>query len=185
MDTQQAKSTVNIVNLAVEIAATVPQLAGYLDQLAFPEPSELDSSPDFSEAPIDSQLLELTVRAKNTGTMEYSSHFGDGPNSFRRGTQNKPSAMSVFYSDCNDEELHADTQPKPRTDLNSWNSAQPASVYHMLFQLYTLRTVSLLPDSLRVWVQGRIKWMENITDVEDLKRLREMIAQRPSDGFPV
>jgi hypothetical protein len=172
-----------MVNLAVEIAATVPQLAGYLDQLAFAESTELGIPSNFSHTPIESQLLEPSVPAKCTGPLEYNSRFGEEPSPLTKGTPRKPSATSVFYADCNDEELHVNAQHTLHIELTRWNGAQPTSIHHMLFQLYTLRTVSLLPEPLKDWIQGRIRWMQNITDSENLARLRDNITKRRSDGF--
>jgi hypothetical protein len=114
--------------------------------------------------------------------MEYTSHFGDAPSPFRRGNTppRKPSTLSVLYSDCNDEEQHTET---PRR--SSTSGPQSGSVYHMLFQLYSLSRIAMLPAPLRRWVQNRIEWMENISDPDDLARLQDLVTKRPGDGFPV
>jgi hypothetical protein len=55
----------------------------------------------------------------------------------------------------------------------------------MLFQLYSLSRITMLPTQFRAWVQNRIEWTENISDPEDLARLQDLVARRPGDGFPV
>jgi hypothetical protein len=91
--------------------------------------------------------------------------------------------MSMLYSDCNDPETHTDKEPKRSTSPPG--GPQPASVYHMLFQLYSLSRVTMLPAPFRSWVRNRISWMENISDPEDLARLQDLVSKRPGDGFPV
>jgi hypothetical protein len=181
---QRAESEAQIMNFAIEISATVPQLAGYLEQLSYHQPTEQIFTVRPSQTSAEVELKKPPQLVKSTGTMEYSAHFGDEPSPFRRGISpsRKPSVMSVFYSDCNDDEVHIDA---PVQSSPFVSGSQSASIYHMLFQLYSLRSVSILPAPFTKWLEGRIRWMENISNPEDLARLQNMVAKRPGDGFPI
>jgi hypothetical protein len=209
---QKADSESKIIEFAIEVTASVPQLAGYLEQLEMRRlnkgtyPLRLSDTLTGTEAPDHPRLEKIT----GPGTMEYTSHFGNAPSPFRRGdtptspqstphlapqpapqlttkplsaAHRKPSTMSMLYSDCNDPETHTDKGPTRSTSPPG--GPQPASVYHMLFQLYSLSRITMLPAPFRSWVQNRISWMENISDPEDLARLQDLVSRRPGDGFPV
>lgn len=194
---QKAESESKIIEFAIEITATVPQLAGYLDQVEIRRlskvtlPLRLSDTFTGSEAPDQPRLEKIT----GPGTMEYTSHFGNAPSPFRRGDTpttpqptpqstpyRKPSTISMLYSDCNDSETHTEM---PTRSPSPPDGPQPASVYHMLFQLYSLARITILPTPFRDWVHNRIAWMENISDPEDLARLHDLVSKRPGDGFPV
>jgi hypothetical protein len=185
--TQQAKSTAKIESLAIEISATIPQLAGYVEKLEYrrqhPEhvlPVRHVNGDIAMEGFAASQIGKLSA----TGSIDYSTHFGGAPSPFRRGdpTPSNLKQTSVFYADCNDGGLNVDA---PTQIFPPVGGLQPASVYHMLFQLYPLRSLASLPRSLRDWIHERILWMEQISDTDDLARLQDMMAKRPGDGFPV
>jgi|TARA_R110002003_G_scaffold137_1_gene12615 hypothetical protein len=55
----------------------------------------------------------------------------------------------------------------------------------MLFQLYGLRSIPTLPETLKTWLHGRITWMEVHSDAEDLSRLQDMVSKKPGDGYPI
>jgi hypothetical protein len=90
--------------------------------------------------------------------------------------------ISVFYSRLNDNEIKVDA---PAQIAPLIEGPQPASIYHMLFQLYSLRSISNLPAPFKAWIRDRIQWLEYRTDADDLTRLQEMVIKRPGDGFPV
>jgi hypothetical protein len=179
-------SQAQIEHLSVEIAATVPQLAGYIEQLEHRRLSEQDLPVRFTKTSPEVQVakpLRTGPRIRNSGSMQYNTHFGDEPSPFRRGVTpaKRPSEVSVFNHEC-DGELSVDT---PTQLSRPMAGPQPASVYHMLFQLYTLRSITSLSAPFKDWVRGRIKWMENITNHDDLVHLQEMVVDRPGDGFPI
>jgi hypothetical protein len=154
----------------------VPQLAGYLGQLEYrrlPKTLPLRVS-EASAASEPFQEQPRLAKIVGSGTMEYTSHFGNEPSPFRRGNtaQKTPSTMSI--SDGHNGESRNET-----------SGPQSASVYHMLFQLYSLSRITMLPAQLREWVQNRITWTESISDPEDLARLQDLVARQPGDGFPV
>ncbi|KAH7083584.1 hypothetical protein FB567DRAFT_87865 [Paraphoma chrysanthemicola] len=192
LNRHQTESEARILEQAIEISATVPQLAGYLEQL---EPhfnaSDHTLPARFSERASNLEPGELPHFAKRVASaaVEYSSHFVYDPNPLppeasHSGTKRTPSLMSIFYSECNDGEPKLDAPAHIAPPLNS-NTPQPGSLYHMLFQLYGLQCIPLLPESLRRWMFGRTRWMEIHSDVDDLARLQEMIIKKPGDGFPV
>jgi hypothetical protein len=184
LKSQQEASKAKIISYSVEIAATVPQLAGYLTQLTIGQTTEPVLSSSSPEAIVDRNHVGPPRLARITGTVDYSAHFGEGPSPFRRGTspERKPSQMSAFFSDCDSEGPHNDdaSENSSRSD-----GSHSASIFHILFQLYHLRSISILPESFKDWLQGRIVWLEKITVPADLARLRDMISKNPSDGFPI
>jgi hypothetical protein len=170
-------SEAQIRYFSIEIAATVPQLAGYHQQL---EHRRLANP-------------SLTVRVTKGSGMQPANLprcdpkiaiSGDEPSPLGKGIPpaKKPSEVSVFYADCNDGELQINT---PASKTRPGAGPEPASIYHMLFQLYTLRSISSLSNSFRAWIQGRITWMENMTNDEDLTLLQNMVTDRPGDGYPI
>jgi hypothetical protein len=179
-------SEAQIEHFSLEIAATVPQLAGYHQQLEDrrlsnqPLPVRVTKSPEVQPA----KTLRHGPKIRNSGSMQYNTRFGDEPSPFRRGVTpaKKTREMSVSYADCNDGELQVDA---PVQITRPGAGPQPASVYHMLFQLYSLRSITTLSDTFRDWIHGRIRWMENMTNTDDLARLQAMVAERPGDGFPI
>jgi hypothetical protein len=184
---QQANSNAKIESFALEISATIPQLAGYVEQLEYRRQHSEHVLPmrRVKGAPVMKGLeAPQIVKLPATGSIDYSTHFGGAPSPFRRGdtTSKKPSQTSLFYADFHDGGLNVDA---PAQIFPPVGGPQPASVYHMLFQLYPLRSLSILPQSLRDWIHERILWMEQISDPDDLARLQDMMAKRPGDGFPV
>lgn len=185
--TQTPESEANIIYFASEILATVPQLSGYLEQVQrnlerteiTPPPPPPGTLP--REAPVG---LSHSLRNVCATTMEYKSHFlyDQGPFDDTAEQAQKPSLMSVFYADCNDAEIKVDA---PAQVAPLMDGPQPASVYHMLFQLYSLRSVPTLPAPFKAWIRERIRWMEYHTESEDLTRLQDMVTKHPGDGFPV
>jgi hypothetical protein len=85
---QKADSESKIIESAIEITATVPQLAGYLEQLELRRLTKGLLSVESLEQP---RLEKIT----GPGTMEYTSHFGNAPSPFRRGdTPTSPQSTS-------------------------------------------------------------------------------------------
>ncbi|KAF2825578.1 hypothetical protein CC86DRAFT_293941 [Ophiobolus disseminans] len=182
---QKEKSEAEIVHFALEISATVPQLAGYLEQnpVALPPPT----------------------RHIFANTVEYKSHlpYDHGPfgeTDDRDQVQDtKPGQVSVLYAECNDATTKVGVPTRSIRRLDETNTSstcvfaaaplangpQPASVYHMLFQLYGMRSIPIIPKLLKAWMCERIRWMEYHTEPDDLARLQAMMAGRPGDGFPV
>jgi hypothetical protein len=186
LQTQQEHSEAQIEYFSTEIAATVPQLAGYHQQLEYrrlANPSltvRVAKTPEVQPA----NLPRRDPKFASSGDMRHNTQSGDEPSPLRREVPpaKKPSQVSVFYADCNDEEPQVNT-PVQRSRPGA--GPEPASVYHMLFQLYTLRSISILSDSFRAWIQGRITWMESMTNDDDLARLQSMVTDRPGDGYPI
>lgn len=119
-----------------------------------------------------------------TGSMEYTTFFGDEPSPFRKGKVPVAHRTRTATVDTDREarELLVDA---PTRIFPPVRTAQPASVYHLLFQLYNLRSVSALPTPFKDWIQERIVWLESISNPDDLARLQDMIAKSPGDVFPV
>jgi hypothetical protein len=184
--TQQEHSEAQIEYFSTEIAATVPQLAGYHQQLEHRRLAKPSLTLRVTKSP-EVQLANLPRRDPkfaSSGDTQYNTQSGDEPSPLGREVPSakKPSQVSVFYADCNDGEPQVDDLVQRSRPVAG---PEPASVYHMLFQLYTLRSISILSDSFRAWIQSRIIWMENMTNDDDLARLQSMVTDRPGDGFPI
>jgi hypothetical protein len=183
---QQAESQAQIELLAIEIAATVPQLAGYHEQLEHLRLTDegLPLRPRPWSFKTEAHEIPDAVKVTASGSMEYDAHFGNDPSPFRKGeaTAARPTRASKVDPDNEVRELQVDA---PTRIFPPVSAAQPASVYHLLFQLYSLSTVSVLPAPFKEWIRERITWLEDISNPEDLARLRDMVAKSPGDGFPV
>lgn len=179
---QNAASEAQISELAIEIAATVPQLAGYLEQLQHPheitEEVSHVSFADMSSLNPDKQP-HLSTRI-GAATIELSSHFIYDPGPFRENPDLTIKSTEATSSSPDDTDNDASPPGFPPI-----TGPQPASLYHMLYQLYGLRSVTTLSHPLQEWLQERITWMENSANPDDLARLQSMLNKRPSDGFPV
>lgn len=150
MSKQLSESEVTIRALAEDICATVPQLAGYLEQLRSyllrmrkGVPHKVRHSPKSDEPHLPTTF--------NSANVELSTHFvyDPGPTSAERNDAPKQIFPTL-------------TQPKP------------SSLYHILFQLYTF-PFALLPEDMGQWVRGRIQWLESKADPIDLERLQMML----------
>lgn len=183
---QQAESQACVELLASEIAASVPQLAGYHEQLERQRLAEEDLPLRSRPWPFKAEADEVPDDAKVTssGIIGDDVHYSNEPGPFRKGNISDPQlARSLnINADNGPRELQVDA---PTRIFPPVSAAQPASVYHLLFQLYSLHTISLLPASFKEWIQERITWLENISNPEDLARLQDMIAKSPGDGFPM
>ncbi|KAH8725876.1 hypothetical protein GQ44DRAFT_615041 [Phaeosphaeriaceae sp. PMI808] len=147
---QQVESEEIIQKLAIEIAATVPQLTGYLEQLATNLPTE--------------QVIPLRF-----------SNMSPTPTPSRR-----PSELSERYPECINTEFQADTIARIYPPAKG---PPPASLYHILFQLYSLQSIPTLSTTFKKWMLGCIRWMESSANPTDLARLQAMTARRVADGL--
>ncbi|KAF1943776.1 hypothetical protein EJ02DRAFT_453028 [Clathrospora elynae] len=181
LSTQKSESEAHIVSLAMEIVATVPQLAGYLQDLDAFLPPTGEGEPLRVKSPSPISRLQKHHPAQDIGaiTIEMSFH-----HKFESGTSTPSSSLysSSSTSTSTKNQNDATTQIYPENAMTQFKSP---SLYHMLFQLYALRWISCLPRSMKDWIQGRIVWMEGNADPVDLVSLQEMIRRRPGDGFPV
>ncbi|KAH7384082.1 hypothetical protein DE146DRAFT_622961 [Phaeosphaeria sp. MPI-PUGE-AT-0046c] len=183
---QQAESKAQIELLAIEIVATIPQLAGYHESLEYQRLTEKElplrsatslSKAKTEEVPDTAQVIEL-------GTMDNTTFFGNDPKPFPKGeipvSQQKRTLKPDTDFDARELQVDAPARIFPPV-----STAQPASVYHLLFQLYSLRSVPVLPTPFKDWVRERLAWLESISNPEDLVRLQDMVAKSPGDDFPV
>ncbi|ORY19513.1 hypothetical protein BCR34DRAFT_132745 [Clohesyomyces aquaticus] len=132
------KSLAVIKQLAKEICATVPQLAGYLDQLPSYMRYRLGQEKDHENP--------------------------DVPN-------DSPAARSTKKR-----------RIEPMADLPqaipSLPLMQPASLYHILYQLHALLAHEILSEDLRFWIRQRLDWIEGKADPDNLKLLKTMLKTR-------
>ncbi|KAF2736693.1 hypothetical protein EJ04DRAFT_575116 [Polyplosphaeria fusca] len=57
-----------------------------------------------------------------------------------------------------------------------------ASLYNILYMLYALRPVSILPTDMLRWVEQRVQWIEGKVDADDLALLKAMLQNKPQHG---
>lgn len=148
--------------LAKEICATVPQLAGYLDQLQVSsQHSKFKPTPMTAVSAAFSRELDITFACTPPPNNALTDH-----------TVSKRSSLSS-------------SKPlEPPQAVPALPIPRPASLYHLLYQLHMLSTVTILPDNLQVWIKERIQWVEGNADPEDLQLLRTMVNNAPSGAFP-
>jgi hypothetical protein len=181
----KAESEANIIYFALEISATVPQLGGYLELVkSRADVQDINASaraPETTTPPeTASELLHRPKQMCSSIAENRADILSDQPTTIE--TTRTTQEISVFYSRLNDNEIKVDA---PAQIAPLIEGPQPASIYHMLFQLYSLRSISILPAPFKAWIRDRIQWLEYRTDADDLTRLQEMVIKRPGDGFPV
>jgi hypothetical protein len=176
---QRSESNMVIISLATEIAATVPQLASYEQNLAtHPSPTATETpSQDWCQMPIRTSEPHFPQETLD-GTVTAMS-ISQPPTNLLRTPPLTPSPPCISSSPNLTNQAPTSHFP------TSTDSQRTHSLYHILYQLYTLRSISCLPHSMRDWVAGRITCMESTMDPLDLIGLQDTIRQRPSDGFPV
>ncbi|KAF1921592.1 hypothetical protein BDU57DRAFT_510489 [Ampelomyces quisqualis] len=182
---QQTGSRAMIETLAIEIAASLPQLAGYLERLESRRIAERDLPVRVTKMTSTTEPSQLPRVGKVTrsGITKYDTHFSNDPSPFRKCDNTsslRPDPTSIFYAEHSDK-TKVDTPAHIHPPVCR---PQPSSVYHILFQMYSLRSIDSLPRVFLDWIQDRTVWMENICDEEDLVRLQDMMRKRPGDDFP-
>lgn len=160
MSKQVAESEATVIDLAQEICASVPQLSGYLEQL---QSYSSKDYPDFPDIPSESV-------GKTSTSIPLSTHFLYDPSPFKHQKSNPATHPPEI----------------PGTDNgHEFLTPRPESLYHMLYQLHTLSTITFLPTNLHQWMQQRIRWMEASADPADFPQLRAMLKNSTENGFPI
>jgi len=138
-------------DLAAEVCASVPQLADYIEQL----PSYIDRDLNDAETRFKvakyipgQPLLSLSL---TTATVELSAHFIYDPGPFR-------------YT-------------SPRLEHDNGSVPRPASLYHAYYHLSKLESIQSLPARMKGWIQGRLRWIEEMGDPHDLDLMKALLQQ--------
>ncbi|KAL6709142.1 hypothetical protein ACN47E_001958 [Coniothyrium glycines] len=174
INTQRIRSQFAIEEMGRDILATVPQLGRYLEQLNMnlqkPNKQGLHVSPTST-----SRIGSVTSQQRGSASVGSSVSRTPTPVTQTPTPETTPSPPSSTES-----------EPIPN-DLpgSSLTAPQFSSLYHMLFNLYVLRSITCLPMTMKTWIAGRIEWIESIADSQDVARLQQMMRMRPGDGFPV
>ncbi|KAF2995715.1 hypothetical protein E8E13_004288 [Curvularia kusanoi] len=176
---QKSASESTTIALAEEICATVPQLlsySGYLDHFRSRTEHTL---PTRTRSPVSSG--SSAASSPPDPVLPGSEH--DSPNTSTPSTSPAPSADSQFEQSFSSKR----NTPTPSTSTIPplIPHLDPASAYHMLLKLYDLTHITWLPASMMIWIRDRISWIEFHSDSFNVSRIREMVHQRPFDGFPV
>lgn len=124
LSAQEATSEAVIIAMATEMIASVPQLAGYLEDLETPTTPVIRTAP--TPEGISYELRYPTQRCAAARTPE----------------------------------------------------SNPHSFYHILYQLYIYGAESCLPQSMRLWIQQRIAWMENKANPVELVSLQDIVRRQ-------
>jgi hypothetical protein len=148
---QQSKSRAIIKDLAGEICASIPQLADYIEQLPSYIERELNDTSDRFEAleyKPGQPMLSLNL---TTATVELSTHFIYDPGPFKK--------------------------TPPRFKLRGVPQPRPGSLYHAYYQLYHLELIPGLPADMKKWIRGRLGWIEEMGDPEDLELMKALLRR--------
>lgn len=183
----QREAEASVLYLASEIAAAVPQLAGYLDQMidkvnlagkTYRNPTSLRNKP-----PHESNISLVHSREVLNNLMLKSDvlHVEQRPKEDAARTLD-PEDVSTSYVEEQDggSNKRLLTQKPVATEC-----IRTASTYHMLSHLYNLRPIPSLPNAFKSWIRNRIEVLEHHTSSEDVARLQELVVKWPADGFPI
>lgn len=130
---QKAKSEAKILFFALEISASVPQLAGYLEQVERDKTTH-PAHPEkvFKEGPVELPHLAKQVCSN---MIEYRPQIMYDQYS-KQGVDDrvpKPSHMSVFYADCNDGEILADAPAQGKFSIKTLKLKRSLTSYLPLY----------------------------------------------------
>ncbi|KAF2466027.1 uncharacterized protein BDR25DRAFT_294042 [Lindgomyces ingoldianus] len=146
-----------IKQVAREICATVPQLAGYMVQLqSYKLPqfcqhySKEEDGKGLTNALYNNRVTSTSVPPGN--------HFAV-----------KSTPLPSVH------EPPADRLPQA---VPSLPIPKPQSLYHILYQLHALSSIDFLPPDMLAWINGRIAWVEGIATPDNLALLKTMLKSR-------
>ncbi|KAF2011397.1 hypothetical protein BU24DRAFT_495587 [Aaosphaeria arxii CBS 175.79] len=161
----QLEASENIVrSLARDICATVPQLAGYID--------DLRGSSCTPENKLGTELAGTTSSERAAAGSAVSI---SGPQILTELARSAPPIpTSPRSTDENKRQSSSSVLLNPK----------PASQCQLLYQLCTLSQISLLPIHLRHWVNDRIEYVKSKAEPEDLQLLEQALEDMPSAAFP-
>ncbi|KAF2107693.1 hypothetical protein BDV96DRAFT_505808 [Lophiotrema nucula] len=142
---QRAISEAIVRSLSRDICASVPQLAGYVEDL-------------------ESYSERASVRSRSE-SLEPTTHF-----LYDRGQLIQAPAF-----------LLSPIQVK-RSPSKVSSSPRRANLYNILYMLYALRPVAILPEDMKLWIQQRVEWIEAKTEPDDLALLKGMLHNKPHHG---
>jgi hypothetical protein len=172
--TQRSESEAYILYLALEIAATVPQLSEHLELVQIkPERAEV------SRQLLASETLPEAELVPPDSPKRVHPFFVHDPR-LRAESADRPRRLSripIFNMAREHSEIKVDAPASFKKDPHS------ASIYHMLYQLYNLHSITILPAEFKTWIRTRIRWMETQTEGQDLMDLQDLVLRRPYDGF--
>ncbi|KAH7377822.1 hypothetical protein BKA66DRAFT_467289 [Pyrenochaeta sp. MPI-SDFR-AT-0127] len=183
LSAQKLVSEARINVLAMDILATVPQLSGYSVKLElyrkptgtrYPVSCGTSSS---AEVPADPSLVRRTA-ASQVGLKTFYYRDSSPPHV---SLDSPPKRTTVPSSLCKDES----PVDSPTETIPVMSIPDPASLRHMLYHLYVLRSIPHLPTAMTEWIQPRIIWLENTANPQDLVQLQNMLRKSPRDGVPV
>lgn len=168
---QQHQSVYEIRMIAKDILATVPQLTGYTRFL-----ESFLQAPTTKNTGCNTNVIELIPHHKRRSDVHKTcSPKDESPSTQMPTPESTPSPPSSSGPESASDDA-------PYTPIIA---PQHSSLYHILFNLYALRSVTCLPKAMKSWIDGRIDWIESTADPQDITRLQEMMRTRPGDGYPV
>jgi hypothetical protein len=144
-------SAAGIETLAGEICASVPQLADYLEHLPSYFDGELDAASKRAQVLKHKAGRPMLSLSLTTATVELSTHFIYDPGPFKK-TSPRPKPSGI---------------PQPRPD----------SLYHIYYQLCHLESIPVLQVNMKNWIQGRLRWIEEVGDAEDLDLMQALLRR--------
>ncbi|KAF2659632.1 hypothetical protein K491DRAFT_675375 [Lophiostoma macrostomum CBS 122681] len=179
----QLHTSQNLVcTLATEILATVPQLAGYLAALPTPSASaDLHSQTDTGMHLSTTTSFEAVTCPLSTPTFTYAQT--PLPNPDTMGNTAGPSLLYPPVGTPDDTSIPGCNLEPPQV-IPIFPVPRPASPYHLLYVLYMLSTIMLLPADMHGWVKQRIAYVEKSANKDDLALLHALRENAPMGAFP-
>lgn len=177
VDTPQASSSRAVITeLAHEILASVPQLAGTLPQVQAIYETEQDSeSEPVSISALENKMPKFTPlpevsRKNSSAAIEYCQVFVYDPGPIRVARSSTSAPRPPPAESSHDRTIGRDAPPQ-------------ASMFHLLLQLYGLWRLRTLPEDMRKWIRDSIHWLESCAEIEDLVRVHRIAERHLSVGF--
>lgn len=178
-----------ITELAAEIIATIPQLAGILSHVERAH-KMASHSPGASE---EGQHVSLACHVQEQIRTSTNQHFTELPQITASNCASTIEYTQLFVYDAGSFKRSRGPRMKKRKATASTRTANstaamsdpvplPPSMFHILFQLYGLSTIRILPGRMKTWIIECIRWLEKHSAIEDFVRVQKMARQYFGDG---
>ncbi|KAI8931903.1 hypothetical protein NX059_010807 [Plenodomus lindquistii] len=177
----EERSGAIITAMAKDLLSTVPQLTGYVEQLHvfFDNPMEEQSSEgDRFRRALHSVTTE-TADNDSVALVQIIPH-----DIYDEETKGHAGSTVASSPSCSSSSSSPSSTGSATENTSSNTRPRSATLFHTYFQLCALRSIRCLPTSLKGWIRGRVKWIESITNPDDLAHLRQRLRKTAGDGMP-
>jgi hypothetical protein len=177
ISSQLQTSKIAVCTIAVEVLATVPQLAGFLAALPSPFPSSS------AHVGSDTSVPSTTTSHPNVLWTVPSTSISTTQHAPSPSTSMLPPSTSGPTS-CPTSNPPAQATPTPTPPAPRRGSQ--GSPYHLFHALYMVSTITLLPGDMQGWIGEKIAGVESEVEAEDLRllyALRDSVARGALPAF--